>query len=48
MGPRIYIVKYLAEAMNGSVKAENKDGFCVMIELPTAASSCRDEAGKVI
>lgn len=33
-GLGLYIVKYLIEAMGGSVYAKNKDGFTVFIELP--------------
>lgn len=32
-GLGLYIVKYLIEAMGGHVWAENRDGFCVTIEL---------------
>lgn len=34
-GLGLYIVKYLAEAMGGRAYAQNRDGFCVYIELPT-------------
>lgn len=32
-GPGLYIVKYLMEAMGGSVRAENADGLAVYLEL---------------
>lgn len=37
-GLGLYIVKYLTEAMGGSVRAENREGFSVYIELPTACA----------
>ena len=33
-GLGLYIVKYLIEAMGGTVRAENEDGFVVSMELP--------------
>ena len=33
-GLGLYIVKYLIEAMGGTVRAENEDGFVVSLELP--------------
>ena len=33
-GLGLYIVKYLIEAMNGSVRAENKGGLSIYMELP--------------
>ena len=33
-GLGLYIVKTLIEAMGGQVSAENRDGFCVIMELP--------------
>lgn len=33
-GLGLYIVKYLMEAMGGSVRAENADGLAVYLELP--------------
>ena len=33
-GLGLYIVKTLIEAMGGRVSAENRDGFCVIMELP--------------
>ena len=33
-GLGLYIVKTLIEAMGGQVWAENRDGFCVIVELP--------------
>lgn len=33
-GLGLYIVKYLIEAMGGSIRAENADGFAVYMELP--------------
>lgn len=35
-GLGLYIVKYLMEAMGGSVRAENADGFAVYLELPVS------------
>lgn len=35
-GLGLYIVKYLMEAMGGSVWAENTDGFAVYLELPVS------------
>lgn len=35
-GLGLYIVKYLTEAMGGSVRAESKDGFSVYVELRNA------------
>lgn len=35
-GLGLYIVKYLMEAMGGSVWAENADGFAVYLELPVS------------
>lgn len=37
-GLGLYIVKYLIEAMNGSVWAENESGLMISIELPLAAA----------
>lgn len=38
-GLGLYIVKYLTEAMGGTVRAENDHGFAVYIDLPVADSS---------
>lgn len=35
-GLGLYIVKYFMEAMGGSVRAENADGFAVYLELPVS------------
>lgn len=45
-GLGLYIVKYLTEAMGGSVRAENRDGFCVYIELPTGRGAGNDDRQK--
>lgn len=37
-GLGLYIVKYLTEAMGGSVRAENADGFAVYLELREGAA----------
>lgn len=34
-GLGLYIVKYLTEAMGGTVRAENRQGFCVILAFPT-------------
>lgn len=33
-GLGLYIVKYLTEAMGGAVRAENRQGFCVILTFP--------------
>ena len=35
-GLGLYIVKYLVEAMGGSVRAENENGLVICIKLPAA------------
>lgn len=37
-GLGLYIVKYLTEAMGGTVRAENRQGFCVILTFPVLPS----------
>lgn len=41
-GLGLYIVKYLMEAMGGSARAENEDGFSVYLELPVSGEEAAD------
>lgn len=45
-GLGLYIVKYLTEAMGGSVRAENREGFSVYIELPTGRGEGKNDGQK--
>ena len=45
-GLGLYIVKYLIEAMGGTVRAENEDGFVVLIELPLGERKGADNNGR--
>ena len=44
-GLGLYIVKYLIEAMGGTVRAENEDGFLVSMELPLGERKGADNNG---
>ena len=45
-GLGLYIVKYLIEAMGGTVWAENEDGFVVSMELPLGERKGADNNGR--
>ena len=45
-GLGLYIVKYLIEAMGGTVRAENEDGFVVSMELPLGERKGADNNGR--
>ena len=45
-GLGLYIVKYLIEAMGGTVWAENEDGFVVSMELPLSERKGADNNGR--
>ena len=45
-GLGLYIVKYLAGAMGGSVRAENADGFEVCLKLPISGKGEAEDNGK--
>lgn len=45
-GLGLYIVKYLIQAMGGSARAENADGFVVCLELPVSGKGGVDSNGK--
>lgn len=45
-GLGLYIVKYFVQAMGGSIKAENADGFVVCLELPVSGKGGVDSNGK--
>ena len=45
-GLGLYIVKYLIEAMGGTVRAENEDGFVVSMELPLGERTGADNNGR--
>ena len=44
-GLGLYIVKYLMEAMDGSVRAENADGLAIYLELPVKEQKELEEDG---
>ena len=37
-GLGLYVCKYIVEKLGGTIRAENRDGFCVIIELPILES----------
>lgn len=45
-GLGLYIVKYLVEAMGGSVRGENADGFVVRMEFPAAGALAEAQKGE--
>lgn len=45
-GLGLYIVKYLVQAMGGSIRAENAEGFVVCLELPVSGKGGEDSNGK--
>ena len=45
-GLGLYIVKYLIEAMGGTVRAETEDGFVVSMELPLGERKGADNNGR--
>ncbi len=45
-GLGLYIVKYLVEAMDGSVRGENADGFVVRMEFPAAGTLAEAQKGE--
>lgn len=45
-GLGLYIVKYLIEAMGGTVRAENAKGLVVSIELPLGEKKGADNYGR--
>ena len=45
-GLGLYIVKYLIEAMGGTVRAENEDGFVVSMEVPLGERKGADNNGR--
>lgn len=45
-GLGLYIVKYLIEAMGGTVRTENEDGFVISMELPLGERKGADNNGR--